>query len=425
MLLALVWACAPARTAPEKQKPNVLIVVSDDERIDSNDGTPRLYHWFSSAGQIFSRAYVTTPTCCPSRASIFTGKYVHNHGVMHAGKVKVLDHETTIQYQLSRKGYATGFAGKFLNGWPLMKTPPFFDLSAVGEGYNGALFGVNDGGSRGRSEVKKIRTRYGPRYVFQKGNEYLREWERDDEQPWLMVLSPSTPHEPMTPEAKYEDLDFPWYGNPATKETDRTDKPAYVRRRSYSELTGIAQRESQLRTLRTMDDGFMGIVERLTELKELDNTLVVYISDNGYMWGEHGMIDKGAPYSPSVRVPLYLRGPGVDRGRSDELVANIDIAPTIYEALRLNPTYQVDGKSLLRGPNRRELFLEFLKSSRVTPWRSIVTKNAQYVEYTDGFREYYDLEADPYQLENRPELAPAHLVGELKRATSCKGEACP
>ncbi len=403
-----------SRREEHKPRPNVLIVVSDDERIESRIATPHTYSWFKG-GTIFNRAYATTPHCCPSRVSIFTGQYVHNHKVHHQGKVRLLDHQNTMQYQLGKAGYAAGFAGKFLNGWPDKRPPPHFDRWALGEGYDDASF---------VAEGKKRTAAYGPSFVFDTGKGFLDDWEKQDERPWLLMLSPSSPHDPYEPTPRYEDKAYPWNGNPATKENDRSDKPAYVRLESYSEGYGEALRESQFRTLRTLDDEFEEMIERLTKLDELENTLVIYISDNGIMWAEHGIAGKGVPYTGSVRVPLYMRGPGVLAGESDNLVANLDIAPTVYAAAGVKPDYTVDGRNLLTS-KRKDLLLEFFSRRNPPTWSSLVTSSSQYIEYAYAFREFYDLENDPFQLESDPSLLPAGMAQRLDDVRTCKGSACP
>jgi arylsulfatase A-like enzyme len=418
VVLVLAFACTPGgivrRTSEPNERPNVLIVVTDDERFDSHEATPQLYKWFSE-GTIFQRAYATTPHCCPSRASIFSGRYVHNHKVEHQSKIKLLDHDRTVQHELKEAGYRTGFVGKFINGWNPTKAPPNFDRWTVGEGYHGAGF-VADGARQ--------RVNYGPTWVFQRGRKYIEDWEKSDAAPWLLMVSTFAPHDPTDAQREYEDATYEWDGTPATKETDRGDKPPYVRLSDYSEGYGIEKRQAQFRTLRSVDDAFMKTIEHLEEHGELDNTLVIYLSDNGYLWAEHGLISKGVPYDGSTRIPLYVRGPGIERATSNRIVANIDVAPTVYDATGIRPSYEVDGRPLLRS-QRDALLLEYAGGKTVPRWSSIVKDDLQYTEYADGFRELYDLEDDPFQLQNDPAKITPEIVTELARAKTCVGAACP
>jgi arylsulfatase A-like enzyme len=417
VLLALVGgACssrAPANEADDR--PNVIIIVSDDERIESEAGRPYVHRWFKG-GTTFTRAFVTTPQCCPSRASILTGQYAHNHEIHRKRDVETIAGTRTIPYHLRKAGYETGFAGKYLNGWPDAKKPPYFDRWALGVGYNDRPFIV---------QGKKQRARYGPSFVFNLGERYIENWESSDEKPWFLMLAPATPHDPYQAQAKYDDERFDWRGNPAAREADRSDKPPYVRRKSFSEGYGEALRESQLRTLRSLDDSFELLVQRLTKTDELERTIVFYISDNGFMWAEHGMEGKGTPYLPSVRVPMYVRGPGFERRTNDNLVANIDIAATIYALLRIEPGYTVDGRDL-RTSDRKQLLLEFEGGGNIPKWWSVVTKQWQYIRYGSGLREFYDLEKDPYQLDNDPARVAVEMEVALSEALECAGAArCP
>lgn len=415
--LVLVAGCTASRAERRAadDRPNFLVVISDDERIGSEIGRPFVHNWFKQ-GMTFTQAYATTPQCCPSRASILTGQYAHNHEVHRKRDVESIVATHTLPFALKKSGYQTGFAGKYLNGWPDKRKPPHFDRWAHGVGYNDRPFIV---------QGKKRRAEYAPSFVFELGRDNIDRWEKQDASPWLMVLAPSTPHDPFQPEEKYENEVFSWPGSPATRETDRSDKPPYVRRKSYSEGFGDEQREAQLQTLRTLDDDFEEMVNHLEDTGELERTVVIYVSDNGYMWAEHGLAGKGVPYLSSVRVPMYMRGPGVPQKRTDALVANIDIAPTIYEMAKVDPGFPTDGRDL-RTSKRDHLLLEFKGGGSIPKWSSLVTKEWQYIEYGSGLREFYDLRTDPYQLENEAASVSADRVALLARLRTCKGPTrCP
>ena len=417
LLFALVAGCTAsgAERRADDARPNVLIVISDDERVGSEIGRPFIHNWFKQ-GTTFTNAFATTPQCCPSRASILTGQYAHNHEVHRKRDVERIVATHTLPFALKKSGYQTGFAGKYLNGWADKRKPPYFDRWAHGVGYNDRPFIV---------QGRKARAPYGPSFVFDLGRKNVEHWEKDDDRPWFLVLAPSSPHDPFQPEKKYAELPFSWAGTPATRETDRSDKPPYVRRKSYSEGFGDEQREAQLRTLRTLDDDFEALVEHLDETEELERTVVVYVSDNGYMWSEHGLVGKGVPYQSSVRVPMYMRGPGIAQKRTDALVANIDIAPTVYELAKVDPGYAMDGRDL-RTSDRDRLLLEFEGGGSIPKWWSLVTKDWQYIQYGSGLREFYDLKTDPYQLENEPSLVTADRAALLERLRVCKGPVqCP
>jgi arylsulfatase A-like enzyme len=415
-LLVLVSGCTAKPAAEKDDRPNVLILVSDDERIESEAGRPYITKWFKG-GTTFTHAFATTPQCCPSRASILTGQYAHNHDIHRKRDAESIQATHTLPYELKRSGYQTAFAGKYLNGWPDTRKPPYFDRWALGVGYNDRPFVV---------QGKKQRARYGPSFVLNLGQRDIERWEDDDDKPWFLMLAPSTPHDPYQPQSKYAHERFRWDGNPATRETDRSDKPPYVRRRSFSQGYGEELRQSQLRTLRSLDDEYRLLIKKLTDTGELERTIVIYVSDNGMMWAEHGLEGKGVPYLGSVRVPMAIRGPGIAKGKKDDnLVGNIDIAPTIYKLLGIKPGYTTDGRDLLTS-KRRALLLEFEGGGSIPKWWSLVTKRWQYIRYGSGVTEFYDLERDPYELDNDPSAATIEETVALSGAQTCAGAArCP
>jgi arylsulfatase A-like enzyme len=155
--------------------------------------------------------------------------------------------------------------------------------------------------------------------------------------------------------------------------------------------------------------------------------LAIFVSDNGFLWGQHSLMFKQWPYLESPHVPLYVTWPGrVPEGTvANRLVANIDIAPTIFEASGVEPGYVVDGRSLLSSPARPWLLLEFPESGDTSdPWSAFLSPTRHYIEWSDGFVEDYDLIADPWELEagNTPDAA---IAAALAAARTCAGLACP
>jgi arylsulfatase A-like enzyme len=401
---------------------------------------PAVDRWFAKDGTFFSRAYTTTPVCCPARASIMTGRYAHNTGVRRNPEALLLDQDSTIQRYLDDSGYQTAVVGKFLNTWPTTQDPPNFDRWAVFEsGYQDVLGNVD-------GDIRPL-PGYSTRFVTDHSMELLQDFEAVDDDPWFLYLAPYAPHEPFTTEPEYSAADFGlWPGNRAVRERNRKDKPSYVRKSHVRLPRGRQLRTMQLRTLLSVDDLVDEVFEALRDLGELEQTMAVFLSDNGFMWGEHGLKGKNVPYAPSVRVPMYLRWPGrAPDGQTDgSLVANIDLAPTIMEAagIQPDPQYPVDGRSLLGG-DRGRLLLEMFGGPG--PWASMITTSLQYVEYyrDDGvrvrFRELYRLGRDPSQLENvladgdRRNDPPKHrlrfLRAQLRADRACAGTAgfspCP
>src|SRR5918996_113082 len=176
--------------------PNVLVIVTDDQRTGTMVAMPKTLQWLGNGGVTFDQAYVTTPSCCPSRASIFSGRYVHNHGVRQQGLGSNLDQRTTLQRYLRDAGYRTAMAGKFLNRWPLDRPPPYFDRFAQANGgYYDQVWDVD-------GWVRRVPD-YSTSFIGDRALEYLAGFERDDARPWFLYLAPFAPHDPRVPERRY------------------------------------------------------------------------------------------------------------------------------------------------------------------------------------------------------------------------------
>ncbi len=435
-----------ARREEKPARPNVLIIVTDDQRTDQVDHMTHTERIFGDGGMYFSQAFATTPVCCPSRASIFTGQYPHNHGVWTnlLPEARRLDQDTTIQHHLAAEGYQTGIAGKYLNSWNLDVPPPDFDSSAIMlRGYTDTDFSIN--GSRQTIE------QYSTDFIRDQAIAMLDQFEDSDDDPWFLYVAPAAPHFPYGLDPTDAGTDVGRFEpSAAVGEADVSDKPPDVRALqrvppvTYEELWAL-----QRRSLLPVDRMVENLFRKLEELGEQD-TLAIFVSDNGYLLGEHGVSqDKRLPYPESVRVPLFMRWPGhVEAGAVDDRpVLNVDIAPTVLAAAGIEPRAAVDGRSLLGSKRRDRVLLEFygFKASPrdvgVSSWASLWTPTAQYTEWYDEtglvivFREFYDLTRDPAQLENlaadgrSPPSEAAAMAADLARYRNCRGptgpEACP
>lgn len=432
-LVALLPAAAMAAPTP----PNVLVVMTDDQAAEGTMSVmPETRRLIGRQGTTFTAAHATTPKCCPSRASFFTGRYAHNHRVTSNNVPARLDQSRTVQRFLQDRGYRTAIYGKFLNAWPLKVDPPFFDEWAI---TNGGFYGAtwNDGG-----RTERI-ARYTTDLISDRAVGFIRRAERaDDDQPWLAWLTPSAPHLPSVPARRHRDAPLPVFPRtPAITEDDFSDKPDFLdRARGYTSQIDIA-RDDGRRSLMAVDEMIERLVAELKRRRELSTTLLVFVSDNGFLLGEHGgLIGKDLPYRASTRIPLIVRWPGhfaAGRVRRD-LVTNVDVATTIMRAAGVQrPT---DGKSLLSARRRSRLFTESFgaRNNRGTlvlpPWRSVRTATYRYAEYRrlNGellFREYFDLTTDPWELENRAGSLTAQelddLTATLTRIARCKNRSCP
>jgi arylsulfatase A-like enzyme len=437
-LLLIALAAPAAAPAAPAEKPNILVIITDDQRADGTlDVMPQTRRRIGAQGITFTEAHVTTPKCCPSRASFFTGLYAHNHGVISNGEADKLDHTITVQRFVRKKGYRTGIFGKFLNAWPVEVNPPFFDDWAISNGnYNKSFWNIG-----GQPKTKRS---YSVDFAAKRAARFIREADRDDDdQPWLAWVTPYAPHLPSSPPDRFADASLPTFPiTPAMQETDVSDKPDFLQAAYDHDNLLATMRDDGRRSLMAVDEMVGHLMDELKERDEVDNTLVVFTSDNGFMLGEHGgVIGKDLPYPASTGIPLMMRWPGHFRaGRTtDKLVANIDVAATLLAAAGVR--HRTDGHSLLERGRRGAIFVESRGSYNedraplLPAFRSVTTPTYRYTEYYKHntfdliFREYYDLTADPWELDNRADFLTdeqiAALSDELHRYGTCKRAECP
>ena len=405
-----------ARGAQPNPRPNVLLVVADDMRADGLWAMPTLRR-LAERGVTFSNAFATTPLCCPSRASILSGLYARNHGVLTndlpLGGVERFDDRSTLATWVSAVGVRTGLAGRYLNGYDSRRVPPgwdwWFALWQVNEN-NGNYFDYNVTDNGRREHYGSEPAEYSTRVLAQQALAFL---EQERERPFLLLLAPRAPHAPATPDpidaGVFTNLEVPL--PPSYNEADVSDKPAWVRefgRLSARQLDRLeAFRRRQFETLLGLDRAIGQLVEVLRGDGRLDNTWIIFTSDNGLTLGEHRLDDgKSCPYEECIRVPFVVIPPGgVAAGWEDgRLVANIDLAPTIAAALGTEPAGPVDGRSLLpllgdpAAEWRDALALEQWRDDVDKRWVAVRTADRKYVRYANGDQELYDLAADPHEL---------------------------
>lgn len=437
--IALAGDRAPAKAAAPV-RPNVLIVILDDMR---DQGTlavmPETRRIFQDAGVTYANAFDSTPLCCPARGSLWSGQYSHNHGVLtnkDPAAESRYDQTRTLQYYLSQAGYTNALVGKYWNDWPRTTPPPYFQrYTMMTGGYNNAWFNV-DGTQRQLSG-------YSTDVLGNVSVGYLQSFEANDAKPWFLYIAPHAPHANYTPSSTYATAAVPaWQRNASVLETDLSDKPPPVRTvaKPLAEVEQI--RAQQLRTLMSVDDMVSQVFAEMDRLGEQD-TLALFLSDNGYFWGEHGgLTDKRMPYTEDVSIPLLARWPGhlAPGTVESKMVAQIDVEPTVLSTLGITPSHVIDGASLFGSGARQHMFLEYTRSSdipAVRSWASLLTSTYGYTEWynDDGslyFREYYNLANDPLQLTNLyadgvtgndPPIGP--LNAQLTAYRTCAGTTCP
>jgi arylsulfatase A-like enzyme len=410
--VAVAATFSPVTTGPAGAqtgggRPNVVIIITDDQRIESMGPMRKTRAWFRRGGTEYLNAFATTPLCCPSRASIFTGRFAHNHGVRTNADATELDPRSTLAFYLKEDGYDTAIVGKYLNSWT--GQPSHFQQWHTFENRSGYKnVPINSNGV-----IHKVK-RYSTDYLSSRARALIRGFEAQDAQPWFLVVGTWAPHTPANAEKDYRRTKVGrWAGNPAVFEDDRTDKPSFVQDKEAGFSGGKKLRTRQLRTLKSVDDLVDRVFTTMSAAGETNDTLAFFMSDNGIAWAEHGMKTKATPYFPAVRIPMLARWPGhlAAGGKEPGLVANVDVAPTVLDAANVtaDPATPLDGRSLLTPAARDRLLLEFQGGNNqpgVPTWAASLTTTAQYVEYYDdatgavSFREYYDLVNDPFQLTN-------------------------
>lgn len=384
-------------------RPNFLIIITDDQRYDTMEYMPNTQELIFDQGVTFSKGYVTTPFCCPSRASILTGMYAHNHWV-HVNE-DPLEFGTMVE-DIQRNGYYTGLVGKYLNSWKGDARPEYdFWVSFWGgtmKSYYDPDLNVNGTWSKHTGYSTYLFRDYGLEFLDQAGQQ---------SKPFLLVYAPNAPHAPFTPAEEDTGLltDLAPYRPASFNEADIEDKPASISNMApltEKDITSIDNtRRRQILTLMALDRTIPDIINKLKETGELDNTVIIFISDNGKHWGEHRLDSKSTAYEESVKVPFAIRYPAlvpvpyVD----DRVVANIDIAPTLYELSETRIPDSVDGRSLVNmlqgGEDWRDHILLEAWPDRGA-WSAIHTGEYIYIETEDDLAEFYDLNLDPFEMDN-------------------------
>jgi len=391
---------------PAGQPPNILLIITDDQGFGHGtmDVMPQTRQIFEQGGTSFRNAYVAQPLCCPSRASIFSGRYPHNTGIT-INDGNGFDATRTWERYLHDAGYRTGIVGKYLNGVRTEKAP-YFDFAKAW-----AFDDPND-----------------PRLAADGAASFLETAEQDDSRPWALVVAPDSPHAPFNVEPANPQPIPPFDPAPAFGESDLSDKHPSVTEAAagWQPTSAPIARDGALTELEAVDEMVGSIYQDLDQLGERQSTLAIFMSDNGMLYGEHRLAAKQWPYLESAQVPLYVEWPGhVTAGDVNQhLTSSVDIAPTIYGASGVTPGYAVDGRSLLTGPARPWLLVEGPAAEEVPTWSSYLSPTRQYIEWGDGFVEDYDLASDPNELQASRQPQP-DIASLLAQAGTCSGSACP
>jgi arylsulfatase A-like enzyme len=439
-------ALAPVAAAGPAARPNIVFVLTDDQRWDTLDTMPIVTRELVHHGVTFTNAFAVNPLCCPSRSSILTGRYSHSTGVysntVPYGGASWFDDDSTIATWLHNGGYRTGYIGKYMNGYNRTWVPPGWDRWI---GFDGGFFnyGLNIDGTNvfyGGGE-----TDYSTDVLTNEAVSFIS--TAPTTQPFFLVYAPFAPHTPATPAPRDADA-FPALHDwrpPSYDEDDVSDKPRWLRKRPHLTDADILRmdelRRSELQSLQAVDDGVSRILTTLNDLGYLEHTIVVYMSDNGLLWGEHRQIDrKVSAFEESIRLPLVIRYDAALGRRprtEDRMVTNLDLAPT-FAALGGVKAPAVEGRSLLPllgtnppGPTqpwRSTFTLEHLRgaggaAAEVTSYCGTRGKRWKYVVYSTHEEELYDLAADRYELQNRaadPAIRPVLMSMRRQTKAGCQ-----
>jgi arylsulfatase A-like enzyme len=437
--------------SPQPLRPNILFILTDDQRWDTTDGThspmgafimPRTRAELADHGVEFTQAFMSTPLCCPSRSSILKGQYAHRTGVYKNGGANGgaddFDDGSTLATWLQAAGYRTSLMGKYLNGyaalWDHATQPPYVPpgwtewhgMQSVGY-FNYRIIEPDGQGGYAAVFYGSAASDYSTDVLREKAKLFISNSVAAGQR-FFLYLAFKTPHLPPIAAPRHDGMFqgiSPWRP-PSYNEPDVSDKPTWMQ--NTPQLTPAQQanldqvRIDQLEMLQAVDEaiggsvtyGITGIMEHLRNLGVAGDTLVLYFSDNGWHWGEHRTRAKNKPYEESIRAPMFVYYPKLAPLKRVEtrFALNIDLAPTFAELAGAGVPLVEDGKSLLRvidgtQPTWRTDFLtEGWPLGR--PWGTVREAQWKYTEIpvtpgdpnTAFERELYDLVADPYELTN-------------------------
>ena len=451
IILSLAGMLAAGRGA---DRPNVLFILCDDLRPDAlgcfgskHVTTPNIDR-LAAEGVVFKNAFCTTSLCSPSRASILSGLYAHTHGVTN-NFTEYPDSMESFPKKLQAAGYHTGYIGKYHMGEENDEPRPGFDWFVTHKG-QGKYFDTEFNLSGTKREVVKG---YYTTVVTDMALDFLK---RDHAgKPWCLFLGHKAPHSFYTPEPRYEktfdDVRVPY---PATA-FQLDDKPAWLKDRLYT-WHGIYgplfewrkkfpdDRPGAVKDFENMVHGYWGTVlsvddsvarlrSWLEETGQLDNTIIVFMGDNGLLEGEHGMVDKRTAHEPSIRIPVVARFPKLAAGPKivSEQILTVDMAPSLLELCGADPISKTHGRSWVRlvrsgDPAWRKAWFYHYNYEKQFPYtpnvRALRTDRWKYIHYPHGdgkpdrhMAELYDLQSDPGETRNLiSQPGTEALITELK-----------
>jgi N-acetylglucosamine-6-sulfatase len=470
-------ADAPAR-------PSFVVVITDDQDVTSMAVMRKVRRHLARRGTTFENFYATLPACCPSRATLLTGQYAHNHGVRtnewttgggFRAFTRTRAYSRTIASALRRAGYRTAWLGRYLNGYdpmaqarPSLRPPGWSRWLPTVDGARLYGWRLNENGRLRRYSGSRG---YQTDVLARKAARFIRRSARH-KRPFFVTVATSAVHgdEGRAKKGKQRRNPRParrhWGAfareplpRPPSFNAPTRGRPSFAKRRSLSKrnIRKLARlNRSRRETLLAVDDLVGRLVRQLRRVKRLKNTYLIFTSDNGFALGEHRLRGKQLLSDAGARVPMVIRGPGIPAGTSRrQITGNIDIAPTILRAARARRLLRTDGVSLRRlaakpkrGRNRAILLTHSARAIGAMPrpradWRSrgVRVRGWVYIKHRSRRgteHELYDLDQDPHQLRNlaprsnpkNPQAEPRlvakrrELTRRLQRLRGCSGSSC-
>jgi len=460
-------------------QPNFVIIMTDDLDVNSlnvllKEGLmPNLQTHIIKKGTSFENSFVTNSICCPSRVSFLTGQYSHNTGVTYNDEkngILNFNDNFSLATLLHKNGYVTSLIGKYLNGYGGWTEPDYIPpgwvnwQALVGETtYSVYNYTINDNGVLVKfgSEPDDYQTDV----LANKASDFIFDTNsKNDGSPFFLNIWTMAPHTQTENERTCElknQLSLPlWtvsprYSNftlpislpksPSFNEQDISDKPGWLRNSNPTPFTddGIECLEkfyiNRLKIIIEIDHLLNSVINALNNTGELENTVIIFTSDNGFMLGEHREFDKLKIYEESIRVPLFIYAPGYSEFKStSRLVINNDLAPTILELAKVESEIDMDGRSLvplLENPEeenwRNKFLIEHFSPNKNRIHTAVRTNTTVYAEFITAEIEFYDLMKDPFQLTSLHDCSSNwcreqmfnHKIW-LEKLKNCAGETC-
>ncbi len=412
------------------RQPNIVFILVDELRWNALGcmghpfvKTPNIDR-IAREGMLMKNAYVTTPVCSPSRATFLTGQYAHTNKIIKNTRYNEMTHQLiTYPRLLQQAGYKTAFIGKWHMGDDTSPRPGFDRWICTPANKVDKLnptLNVDGQMTTFKSHVTDVLTEEAVKFI-----------KANKDKPFNISLFHTAVHGPYIPSERNKSLfkDQP-IERTLSARSPVVGKPALVGKNGQPPEGDEAIR-NQLRMLVDIDDGVGLLLKTLEEEKILDNTVVIFASDNGYLWGEHGQGQKRLAYEESIRIPFLVRYPPMVRAgsTSDAPILNIDFAPTVLELAGLPVQHQMQGQSLLpvlkggKLKNRESMLFEYyIEPTGIPTWKAVRTDKWKYIHYPDlkDSDELYSLQEDPHEMNNlinEPKMQPVvkEMDAELKK----------